>query len=161
MFRIRTLCFIGTAIFSILSLSLPLSAQRLSVHASIDAGGPAVGADYQLPDTATESYGVFTRFHSKDEGDKAPGLFVLGAFFKTSTQQGPYEFFLSPGFAAMHYDLFNTSFIAGPTLQYGLTASLDAHLGIGVSNQKLYSWLGEVQGLISDAFMVHLTYRME
>lgn len=157
----RLLRIVVSYLVALAFFSSSLSAQRLAVHGSMDAGGPALGISYELPDTATESYGIFTSFHSKDESDKAAGLLALGAFFKAKAQQGPYEFFFSPGFAMMHYDLFDDALIAGPSLQVGMTASLDARLGVGVSNQKLYSWIGRIQGVVSDAFFVHLTYRLD
>ncbi|MFW7378669.1 MAG: hypothetical protein ACOH5I_07680 [Oligoflexus sp.] len=140
--------------------TVSLGQQRMTVHAGIDRGGPAIGFDYSVPDTTTESFGIYGRLHSKDRDAGAPGLFALGAFFRSHFQQGPYEFYLAPGFGFINYDLFETEVLLGPSLAYGMTAELDAKLGIGIENHKLYSWFGDQKGTISDTFLVHVQFRL-
>jgi hypothetical protein len=133
---------------------------RVNVHAGIERGGPVVGFDYAMPDTQTESFGVYGRLHSKDEDEGAPGLLALGAFFKAQHQQGPYEFYLSPGFGFINYELGEKEVLLGPSLAYGMTAELDAQLGIGIENHKLYSWFGDITGPIADTFLFHIQIRL-
>jgi hypothetical protein len=41
-----------------------------------------------------------------------------------------------------------------------MTAELDTKLAVGIENHKLYSWFGESKGAISDAFLVHLQFKL-
>ena len=153
--RYAIACLVGQ------SLSLPLlAAQSVKVNVGIDRGGPAVGFDYDIPDTSTESFGIYGRVHSKDEDEGAPGLFAVGGFFRSHFRQGPYEFYLAPGFGFINWDLGDTEVLLGPSLSYGMVAELDPQLAIGIENHKLYSWFGEVKGGISDTFFVTMKFRL-
>lgn len=138
--------------------SSSLNAQTFKVLTGMGKGGPIVGGNYELPDTLTESYGFFGRLHSKDSDNNGAGILALGGFFKVKAVQGPYEFFMSPGFALMNHDLVDSELLIGPSLSYGFSASLDSQLSVGLTNQKLYSWLGEYKGLIDDSLLVHVSY---
>jgi hypothetical protein len=144
----------------------PLAAQsggrpkQAIVHAGIDEGGLALGGDFLVNDTATESYGGYLRVFSKDEDKGAPAIFALGASARGHVKVGIFEYFLSPGFGLIHHNLNETEMLLGPTLSYGLTADIDQYIGLGVENTKLYSWMGEYKGLIKDTFFAHVRFRL-
>ena len=151
------------AIAFILGQSLSWQAfasQSVMVNVGMDRGGPAFGVDYDIPDTATESFGIYGRIHTKDEEELAPGIFALGGFFRSRFQQGPYEFYFAPGFGFINWDLADTELLLGPSLAYGMLAELDPKLAVGIENHKLYSWFGEVTGPIADTFLVNLKFRL-
>jgi hypothetical protein len=153
--------YVGQMLLALALYSTSATAQTAKVIAGMGKGGPIVGGDYELPDTATESYGLFGRLHSKDRDNGAAGIIAFGGFFKIKALQGPYEFFMSPGLAIMSHDLNDTELLIGPSLSYGFSASLDSQLSVGVTNQKLYSWLGEYKGLIDDSLLVHVSYVLQ
>jgi hypothetical protein len=144
----------------------PLAAQsggrpkQAVVHAGIDEGGLVLGGDFLVNDTATESYGGYLRLYSKDEDKGAPAIFALGVSGRGHVKVGIFEYYLSPGFGLIHYNLNETEMLFGPTLTYGLTADIDSQIGLGVENTKLYSWMGEYKGLVKDTFLAHVRFRL-
>ncbi len=134
--------------------------QQAVVQAGIDNGGLVLGGDFLVNDTATESYGGYLRLFSKDEDKGAPAIFAVGASVRGHVKVGIFEYYLSPGFGLIHYNLNDTELLFGPTLTYGLTADIDSNVGLGVENTKLYSWIGEYKGLIKDAFLAHVRFRL-
>lgn len=135
-------------------------AKQAIVHAGIDEGGLALGGDFLVNDTATESYGGYLRIYSKDEDKGAPAIFAIGASGRGHVKVGIFEYYLSPGFGLIHHSLDESEVLFGPTLTYGLTADLDQYIGLGVENTKLYSWIGEYKGLIKDTFLAHVRFRL-
>ncbi|WP_141734287.1 hypothetical protein [Oligoflexus tunisiensis] len=155
------------ALFAVATLATqPLAAQssgrptQMVIQAGIDEGGLALGGDFLVNDTATESYGGYLRLYSKDEDKGAPAIFALGASGRGHVKVGIFEYYLSPGFGLIHYNLDETELLFGPTLTYGLTADIDPYIGLGVENTKLYSWMGEHKGLIKDTFLAHVRFRL-
>lgn len=136
------------------------NSNQLSIGLGIDQGGLVLGGDFLVKDTATESLGAYTRLYSKDEDQGAPALFALGGAVRGHVKSGIFEYYLSPGFGLLHHNLRDSELLFGPTLTYGLTADLDTHVGLGVENTKLYSWIGEYKGLIKDTFLAHVRFRL-
>lgn len=147
----------ATQSFAVSSPSRPM---QVVVQAGIDEGGLALGGDFLVNDTATESYGAYARMYSKDEEKGAPAIFALGASGRGHVKVGIFEYYLSPGFGLISHNLDETEILFGPTLTYGLTADLDQYVGLGVENTKLYSWMGEYKGLIKDTFLAHIRFRL-
>jgi hypothetical protein len=134
--------------------------QKISAQAGIDTGGLVLGANFDFIDTAHESYGAYTRIYSKDRDEGAPAIFALGAAFRGRVKAGILEYYLSPGFGMVHYNLNQTELLLGPSLAYGVSAELDSTLSLGVENTKLYSWIGDVKGLIKDTFLATITFNL-
>jgi len=130
----------------------------LSILAGMDRGGIALGANFDINDSVNEAYGGYARIFSKDRDEGEPALFAFGAEFRGQTKVGLFEYYLSPGFGAIHHNYDNTKILIGPSLAYGLTAELDKNSSIGIENTKLYSWAGTYKGLIKDAFLAQ--YRL-
>lgn len=148
----------------LLALSVSSSgvfAQGQSVVAKIgmDRGGLVIGADYVMRDTPTEAFLGYFSMHSKDDSAGAPGLTAVGAAFKLSQSFGPYEVYLSPGLGLVSYDSgTEDDLLIGPRLAYGLHAELDRSVHLGFENQKIYSWMGEVEGLVADTFLLSVKF---
>ncbi|MDQ3233990.1 MAG: hypothetical protein M3Q07_19445 [Pseudobdellovibrionaceae bacterium] len=154
---------LATVTLATQSLAVPAPAgtpKQVVVHAGIDEGGLALGGDFLVNDTATESYGGYVRLYSKDEDKGAPAIFALGASARGHVKAGIFDYFLQPGFGLIHHNLFETELLFGPTLSYGLTADIDPYIGLGIENTKLYSWMGEYKGLIKDTFLAHVRFRL-
>ena len=62
--------------------------KQVVVQAGIDEGGLALGGDFLVNDTATESYGGYARLYSKDEDKGAPAIFALGASGRGNVKVG-------------------------------------------------------------------------
>ncbi|SMF81194.1 hypothetical protein [Pseudobacteriovorax antillogorgiicola] len=135
--------------------------QDASLKLGIGPGGLIVGGEFIMKDTPAEGFGGYFSMHSKDEDDGAPGLTALGATFKLSQRFGPYEVYLSPGIGIVNYDFGDDDdLLIGPRLAIGLHAELDANLGLGFENQKLYSYMGEREGLLDDSFLLTVRFSM-
>jgi hypothetical protein len=134
--------------------------KQVSAQAGLDEGGLVLGANFDFIDTANESYGAYARIYSKDRDEGAPAIFSLGASFRGRAKVGILEYYLSPGFGLVHYNLDRTELLFGPSLAYGVSAELDKSLSLGVENAKLYSWFGDKKGLIKDTFLANITFKL-
>lgn len=133
--------------------------QNAVVKLGMDRGGLVLGGEYALEESANESVLGYASMHSKSDKDGAPGLTSLGAAVRISHSFGPYEVFLSPGGGLINYDSasagVDSGMLLGPRLSYGLYGELDRNIHLGFENLKLYSWFGEVEGLVSDTFLLN------
>lgn len=134
--------------------------RQVSVQAGIDEGGMILGGNFDLIDTPSESYGVFTRLYSKDSDKGAPAVFALGGHVRGHFTHGIFNYYLSPGFGLVHYSSNKTRLLLGPTLAYGFTADLDKNMALGIENTKIYGWVGEVRGLLKDSFLVNFRFNL-
>lgn len=164
-------CLSGTAFFRafmafswlILAIKAPqVSAQQrqVGVQTGIDEGGLILGAHFDMIDTSSENYGIYTRLYSKDEDKGAPALFALGGSFRGHFKHGIFDYYISPGFGILHYSLRRTHLLLGPSLAYGLTADFDKTMAVGIENTKLYSWVGDVRGLVKDSFLLNFRFNL-
>lgn len=134
------------------------SATRIMVKSGFGRGGLAFGGEYILPETTEEALTLYLSIHSKKESESVAGLKTVGAAARISHQLGAYEVFISPGFGVIDYDLGDEEeLLLGPKLSYGFQAELNAGMYLGLEVEKLYSWIGEKTGLMSDVMMATLT----
>ena len=146
--------------FSLSSVALA-EGKNLSILAGVDRGGVALGANFELDDSATESYGGYVRVFSKDKDEGAPAVFAFGGSFRGHFKHGLFDYYLSPGFGLIHHNYDDTRILVGPSLAYGVTAELDKNSAIGIENTKLYSWAGKYKGLIQDAFLAQFRWSFQ
>ena len=144
--------FLALATFSVQAKAQSSSANIL---AGMDRGGVALGANFDINDTANEGYGGYARLFSKDRSEGEPALFAFGAEVRGQQKFGLFEYYLSPGFGVIHHNFDNTKILIGPSLALGVTAELDKNSSIGIENSKLYSWAGKYKGLMKDAFLAN------
>ncbi len=143
------------------SSALGNTGQNLGFKLGIGRGGLILGGEYEVVDTSLESFIGFVSIHSKDSEKGAPGLLSFGGAFKLRFIQGPYEVYVSPGLGVINYDSgSDDDMLMGPRLSLGVNAKLDQYMALGFENEKLYSWIGEVEGPISDAFLLTFQYVM-
>lgn len=144
-------------------LSLPAAAQWQGITGKIgiDRGGLVLGGEYSIKDTALEGFSGYLSIHQKDPDAGAPSLTAIGGAFRLTLQKGPYHLFLSPGIGFVDYELgLDDGLLIGPRMSYGFHAEMDRRFSMGVENQKLYSWLGDVKGLIADNFLITFVYAL-
>ena len=144
-------------VVGLLFVSSPAFAQWQGLVGKIgfNSGGIVLGAEYFVNDTASEGFAGYLSLHQKEERVGAPSLTAIGGAFKFTLQHGPYSAYLSPGFGIIDYELgANDGLLLGPKMSYGLLAELDRQTYLGVETEKLYSWVGDVEGLISDTFFI-------
>ncbi len=132
--------------------------KTVSILAGADRGGLALGANFDVNDTANEAYGGYARVFSKDKKEGAPALFAVGGEFRGQVKVGLIQYYMSPGFGIIQHTYDDTKLLVGPSLAYGMTAELDKMTSIGIENTKLYSWGGKYKGLIADAFLAQFRF---
>ncbi|MCX6128839.1 MAG: hypothetical protein NTX25_07220 [Proteobacteria bacterium] len=134
--------------------------KKIALELGIDRGGLVLGGDFLIQDTNTESYGGYARIYSKDEEKAAPAIFAMGASGRGHVKSGIFEYYLSPGFGFIHHNLKKSELLLGPSLSYGLSAEFTPGMALGIENTKLYSWMGEYKGLITDTFLAQFSVRI-
>lgn len=154
----RLLSSITLALLVSSSSAFAALGQSASALVGMDRGGLALGANFDVKDTATESYGGYARIFSKDKDEGEPALFAVGAHFKGKVKSGIFEYYLSPGFGLIHHNYDDTRLLLGPTLNIGMSAELDSSISLGIENSKLYSWIGKYKGLMKDSFLFQAVF---
>lgn len=157
LFFFRSIAFASTLLLFSSSAFASLG-QSVSALVGMDRGGLALGANFDVKDTATESYGGYARIFSKDKDEGEPALFAVGAHFKGKVKSGIFEYYLSPGFGLIHHNYDDTRLLLGPTLNIGMSAELDSNVSLGIENSKLYSWIGKYKGLMKDSFLFQAVF---
>ncbi len=157
----------GTAFFLIAVICAGLSSpflyaqgRQVGVQTGFDEGGLIAGANFDIVDSPSENYGAYTRLYSKNDAKGAPAVFALGANFRGHYKVGIFDYYLAPGFGLLHYSENRTHLLLGPTLAYGLAADLDKNVALGIENTKIYSWVGQVRGLVKDSFLATIRFNL-
>lgn len=136
-------------------------ARSFSFLGGFDAGGVVLGANLDINETPTDSYGGYLRIFSKDEEEGVPSIVAFGGHIKAVLKSGNYRFYFAPGAGVIDVDRPEDSeLLIGPTLNIGITMEIDKKFTAGVENTKLYSWFGDTKGLIKDALLAQISFEI-
>ncbi len=138
-----TLAFL-LALFLAPSLSHGMSNSSAYANLGFSPGGLAFGGDFEMARDRIYGIGAFARIYSKDEDSGYPGIFAFGAFIRPHFQRGPWDLYVSPGFALMFIDgASEDETTIGPVMNIGLLYLLTNNVSLGLEHSTMVPWFGD------------------